>query len=240
MKPSTSILVTILLAVSLVSGGFAFWYYGEVTRAQGQVQLYVFNPKNKTPAYPNQKFDQDYVDDNIVTVSVPSAMYEEHLYWALEATSVNKSSLFGLVLSTTLQPGDFLRARDFVDQPSDILARRIKDGNRAFSIPIAPDSAVANFLEPGSFVDVFLAVQKDDGSVGSELLLNKVELLAVDEYISAEAYVEDGRPTYRTLTVQAKIADVRNYLEQSATSRLPVFVALRCTGGGEDMPCNEP
>ena len=89
-------------------------------------------------------------------------------------------------------------------------------------------------------MDVFLSIQNDEGSVRSELLLENVELLAVDEYISADAYVEDGRPSYRMLTVQAKVADVRNYLEQSATSRLPVFVVLRCTGGGEDTPCNEP
>ena len=231
MKISLPIKLGAYALIVLISAGFAYNYYTEVTEAQRTVIKLAYDPNASSPLQPGVVIDKAVLDQ-MKNVELPEDIANGQLGWALTSTPANRLALEGLVISTMLQPGDFLRAEDFVRRAGDILARRVDPGSRAFSVAVNPGAAVETFLSPGSRVDVIHTSLDEEEQASSTVLLENVSLLAVGRFQSEAEYVEAGRPTYASVTVQAPVAEIQDFLNIIEALRGQVTVVLR-------NPCDE-
>ncbi|KAJ55875.1 hypothetical protein ACMU_08895 [Actibacterium mucosum KCTC 23349] len=230
MQMTKSRLISIYLGIAIIAGLAAATYYQKVTEAQQTVRKLALAA---TPFEPLPKGTE--VNDDIISkfriITLPANVANSQLDWAMAGSRANVESLRGLVLKTDLQPGDFLRAEDFVDQSNNVLSLSVNEGKRAFSIPVRPGSAVGIFLTPGAQVDVLHTTLTQDERSETATLLEDVTLMAVGDFQSEAAFVQAGRPTYTSITVQANPDQIANFLNRTEASRGQLTVVLRKAAG---------
>ena len=128
----------------------------------------------------------------------------------------------------TMEPGEVILQSKVTKfgQPATV-ASRLKKGMRAFTINVDVTTGVSGFLQPGDEVDVYWT-GNIQGQQTTKLLLEKVELIAIDQIADADL----AQPTVaRTVTVEVSPIVVASLAQARTSGRLSL--ALR----GEKRKC---
>ena len=194
--------VVTMLGISALCGVLAAWYAGVWLN---DVQNVSQQPVTETPAMAtvlvasrDVEFGSIFDESMISAVEMPADQLPKGVITAIEEVT-GKFALRPFVEGEWLIPdrlGDSLL--------TGLLAARIAPGKRAVSVSVDADavSGVAGFVMPGDRVDV-LSIYPDthnSNSFGSELLLQNMHVLAVDQ----QTFSKDGHPSLmNTVTFEA-------------------------------------
>ncbi len=119
----------------------------------------------------------------------------------------------------TMEPDELVLATKVTRFGQDAgVASRLNSGMRAFTIQVDVTTGVSGFLNPGDRVDVYwTGAINDRGQQGSKLILENVELIAVDQISDSDA----RRPVVaRTITVEVTPSVVAVLATGQSTGRL--------------------
>lgn len=165
-------------------------------------------------------------DIEAFTIHISADQSADDFAFMLNYTDTFKTALTGRTVTQTLMPGTFLEARFFAASPPEAFAQRIAPYNRAFSISVTGSASVMNFIVPGSRVDVFGTLSNPPGAPRADVLLEAVQVMAIDDITSLND-LEDGSLQTRSITVQAPPDVIETYLEKLERLEGSALVTLR-------------
>jgi len=228
----------IYACAALFAFGAAFYYYQDVTRMTETVSKLRLVTEEGAVIGAGTEIDEAFLDTNVVSQIVPAALADE-FRWALDDTPANRMNLVGQAFTRDVPGGTFLDRTLFFENPEGAFARRIREGHRAFSIPVESDRAVENFIEPGSRVDVMGTFEQPAGGLEARHLLRNVEVMAVGTFASRGEYARAEAPGYNSVTLQAPSDTVSAFVAESALALGDLVLVLRnpcegatdCVGG---------
>jgi len=206
-KLKTRIIGAILAVVLAVAGGIAIFAYvrgADARAAEGAelIEAYVVT-EQVAQGTPAEAVEDQLEIDNIPRNAVP------------EDAVTDLSDLEGLVTSTTLLPGDILRAARFVD-PADAAAGGIAvpEGMQLVSFTLPADRVVGGEVGPGDRIGLVGTVDPDEPG-GEEDVINPVTSFAFH-----------GVLVTRIQGVQLTDPETGEETDQSSEARLMVTIAL--------------
>jgi len=94
----------------------------------------------------------------------------------LDGYQTGTAALAGQVALTTIYPGEQIIASKFGTTPASVSALPIPDGKVAISVNLTDPARVAGFVNPGSYVAIFMN-GTEGGQPYSRLLLPKVQVI---------------------------------------------------------------
>ena len=211
---------------AMLSFGVAWYYYGEVTERTATVAKLRLAVEDGLVIAPGRAVDAEFIEEFIVSQPIPRALADEFA-WALDDNPVTRINLIGRTFGQEVTSGSFLQGAHFFVPQQDDFARRIRPGNRALSIPVSGDRAVSNFIQPGARVDVLGTYKQGQDSYATRLILQNVEVMAVDGIDSRGEYAALDNRDYTSVTVQAAAAEVERFLADAEASSGDLTLVLR-------------
>jgi pilus assembly protein CpaB len=134
------------------------------------------------------EWPKDAVSPNFITEEMDPKGTETFL-GSIARVAVNKGE--PVTLARMVKPGD-----------KSFLAAILRPGFRAVALPVSGETAAGGFILPGDTVDVMLTrkIEATSGTatisrVESQVLLENVRVLAVDQAFAPPKPAEDGKPT---------------------------------------------
>lgn len=222
---------------AILAFGAAWYYYQDVSEQTATVRKLRLVAEDGLVIKAGTEVDEDFIKEFIVSQELPRSLADE-FQWALDDTPATRINLRDRVFGQDVQSGSFLQRAHFFVAQENAFARRIREGNRAFSIPVKAGHAVENFITPGARVDVIGTFGAIGETVVSRLVLENVEVMAVGEIDSRGEYETQDRPDYDSVTLQVRAEDVERYLAEAAAMtgdptlvlRNPCENAVDCVG----------
>jgi Flp pilus assembly protein CpaB len=231
----------IYACAALLALGAASYYHQTVSSMTETVPKLRLATQDGGMVGQGTRIDEDFLQERVVTQTIPAALAED-FRWVLDDTPANRRNLLGQAFTRDVPAGSFLDRTLFFDDPEGAFARRIREGYRAFSIPVEDERAVSNFIEPGSRVDVVGVFEASPGVLETRLLLENVEVMAVGTFASRGEYTSAEAPGYDSVTLQARSAQVAEFISVSAGAlgdlvlmlRNPCEMAEDCVGQSQE------
>lgn len=157
--------------------------------------------KQTIPAY------TEITEDMVETMEYPESAVAPNAVLELE-NAVGCKTLVEISAQEILMSNHLLNAEDIAGG----LALMLDDGMRAMSVRVDSVTGVSNLLKVGNRVDVIvvLAVSEDDGEANDDLannesvakmLLENIEVVALDTALIGNSIDDDGKPYYTTVTL---------------------------------------
>lgn len=122
--------------------------------------------------------------------------------------------IVGKRVNQDIPAGSLLQYKYFSDSPETRFSDQIDKNKRALTIPVSQTSSVANFIAPGSRVDVIGTMTFEDksGAEGEALevtktLLQNVRVIAVGKNTSRQNYLKNQDKAYSTVTLEVTPID---------------------------------
>ena len=148
-------------------------------------------------------------------------------------------SVIGMVLSSDVYAGEQIVSERLVrmgetESRSNTLAYVIEPGMRAVTINVTPSTGGGNLVKPGNHVDVIMNYAypekstngQDDVKVeASRLLLQDVQVLAVDAILSKDGATAEGYTTITLMVTPEQVTEV-SFAEYTANLRVVLRSAL--------------
>ena len=117
--------------------------------------------------------------------------------------------IYGKRVNQDVPAGELLQYKFFSDAPETRFAEQIDKDKRAITIPVSQTSSVANFVAPGSRVDIIATMTfKDKTDADNEALevtktlLQNIRVIAVGNTISRQNYLKNQSGGYGTVTLE--------------------------------------
>lgn len=211
---------------ALLAFGAAWYYYQDVSEQTATITKLRFKAEDGVIIEAGTVIDDDFIKEHIVSQKLPLSLASE-FGWALDDSQSTRINLRDRVLGQDVSAGAFLQRAHFFVAQQEAFARRIKDGYRAFSIPVESNRAVENFITPGSHVDVIGTFEIAPDTMVSKRLLENVEVMAVGEIDSRGEYEKQDRPAYNSVTLQAKAEAMEAYLAEAENVEGSLTLVLR-------------
>ncbi|MCI3926852.1 Flp pilus assembly protein CpaB [Paenibacillus sp. TRM 82003] len=135
----------------------------------------------------------------------------------------------GMLASADIVAGEAILSHRLKDEKEEALfvSRKVKEGKRAVSVGVNFVQTVSNLIEPEDYVDVIASKPGADDTMITELLFEKVRVLAVGrrmiETEEGELYVEYSAVTLeldRDQTVRVVNADENGNIQLTLHSRV--------------------
>lgn len=214
----------VYILAALFSFAAAFYYYQEVdakTEAVAKLRLKI---EDGLVIEKGTVLTERFFDEFVVRQMIPATLASE-FEWAIPDTPTARQNLLNQTFTRDVEGGNFLERTQFFVAPESAFALRIEPGFRAFPVRVSPSTAVEKFIVPGSRVDVMGTFEIDEENSETRILLQNVEVMAVGAYASRGEYQRAEEPNYNTVTLQAPIQDVVQFLsELEHTSADPVLI----------------
>lgn len=118
----------------------------------------------------------------------------------------DSSQIIGEYTKETIYANEGFNSNKFLDKDGNELSLKIDSEHRAISISVTGDSGVADLLKPGDCVDIiaYIAEKKDGETIVNpdiaKIILQNIELLAVDKQLNREDSVSDTKGDEETTT----------------------------------------
>ncbi len=140
------------------------------------------------------------------------------------------ASLTGRVMRHPVSAGDPIFKSALLPEGSAAgLISMITDGHRAVSVKVDAVIGVAGFIKPGTRVDVLATLRREDNTRFSQVVLQDVKVLAVDQTLEE---ADDGDPDLvNVVTLEVKPIDAERLIHSAHEGRLQL--ALRNPGDEE-------
>lgn len=177
----------------------------------------------------------------IATTNIPiNATITEEMLMVAEMPSeavmsdaiLSIESVVGQTVNSTVYAGDQLRACRLVqygDPESGTLSYIVKEGMRAISINVTDIEGVSGMLKPGNHIDLIAQYETETGAVdeggipikeqAARIILQNVEILAVDAYMTPAGAPSDVMYTKLTLSVTPEQAIELSFVDNLGTIR---------------------
>lgn len=199
--------------VGVLMTGLAFLVGTETCRAeQKEEKVKVLIAKQTIPQYTFIK-EQDRAT-LFDEVEVPKIAVSED---AILAERFNED-VKERTLLVRLSKGKYLAKSDLSGMLQKRLEHLLKEGERAFSIKVAPESAVGGYVMPGDKVDVIATFTRDRENAFAGIVLEAVEVLAVFGEVGKDDSLE--RADSITLRLKPEEVLILAYYADSGTLRL--------------------
>lgn len=222
---------------ALIAFGTAYYYYSDVSAQTATVKKLRLVAEDGVVFKAGTQIDQAFIDKYLISQDIPEMLAEE-FSWALDDTRMARFHISERVLGQDVASGSFLQRSFFSLTQENAFARRIKPGYRAVSIPVEANRAVENFILPGARVDVIGAFEVSQNEFVSEILLENVEVMAVEDIDTRGEFESRDRPEYDSVTLMAKASLVAEYVAkaESVSGALTLLLRNPCE---EETSCNE-
>jgi len=140
------------------------------------------------------------------------------------------ADLAGRVLRLPVGAGDPIFASALLPEGSAAgLISMIESGHRAVSVKVDAVVGVAGFIKPGTRVDVLATLRRDDNTRFSQVVLQDVKVLAVDQTLEE---ANAGEPkVVNVVTLEVKPLEAKRLIHSAHEGRLQL--ALRNPGDEE-------
>ena len=226
--------IVIMLLVGIAIAGFAgFIAVNQMASQDRELQTLREENKKIVPVKPvyvaarQLSYGQTLTLEDVTTFDWP----ENNL---IEGSFLTEEDLFGnnepedrRIVLKSMDPGDVITVNRVTDKGQDAgLVSRLKTGTRAFTLSVNFVAGAAALLRPGDTVDVYWTGTGQDGGTVTRLLLDGIELLAIDQ--NTDENQRTGAA--RTITVAVDPATVGTIVQAQETGKLQV--SLR--GIGDD------
>lgn len=199
---------------ALLAFGVAYSYYKDVATQTAIMRKLRLVAEDGLVIRSGTVIDEAFLEKFVVSQEMPQ-MLEGEFLWALDDNAATRINLRGRVFGQDVPAGSFLQRAQFFVTQENSFARRIKPGNRAFSIPVEARRAVEKFIAPGARVDVIGTFEVGQNEFVSKRLLESIEVMAVGEVDSRGEYENQDRPDYNSVTLQAPVDDVVRFLAEA-------------------------
>ncbi len=215
------------LLAAMLSFGVGFYYFQQVAAQTATVSKLRLVAEDGLIITKGTVVDDAFIDQYVVSQPMPQAL-EDTFGWALDDSPITLINLRGRTFGQDVPSGSFLQRAHFFLAPQEAFARRIRPGNRAFSIKIEEARAVENFINPGARVDVIgTFVADDEVTIYTRRLLENAEVMAVGAFDNSGAFRGQDNPEYSSVTLQAAAPVVEAYLAQEVLSVNDMTLVLR-------------
>lgn len=189
MKPKTMILMVVAVACGLGASIMTSRLLADRKTEDAEPQVPVLVAKVKVPGWvpikePEKKFE---VKNYPVSLAPRGAIGEVE---KLKSTKLNKS----------ITEGHLLNEADLLSKEQQSIEAQLLPGQRATSIKVNAQSAVAGFVLPGSRVDIVMTT-RGNNKASTKTILQHVLVMAVDN--TSERNVETKSIMGQTVTVAA-------------------------------------
>jgi Flp pilus assembly protein CpaB len=189
--------------------------------------------------------------DMLQTEEVPER-FRSFTKLAISDSQESRAWIDGRPVTRDVAPGTLLLHEHFADEPRERFPARIATHKRAIAIPVTAASAVNYFIEPGSRVDILGTFESADqqpvavpgpGDAGSaphtltipslkrttvtKTILQNVRVLAVGRAVTRGNYLELGRDSFSTVTVEVSGEDAEKLLFAISQVRGGLTLVLR-------------
>jgi Flp pilus assembly protein CpaB len=223
---------------ALFAFGTAFYYYQDVSAKTATVSKLRLASEDGLVIGEGTTIDDEFLSTMLVSQRIPAALAED-FRWALDDTPTIRANLRGEVFTRDVPGGAFLDRTLFFASSEGAFVRRIREGHRAFSIPVAADRAVENFIAPGSRVDIMGTFELPGDLLETRVLLENVEIMAVGTFATRGDYERAEAPGYSSVTLQATTEAIRVFLGEAEAAMGDLVLVLRnpcedasdCVGG---------
>ena len=211
---------------AMLAFGVAWFYYREVATQTATMHKLRLVAEDGLVIRAGTEIDDAFIDKYLVSQEMPLVLAED-FRWALDDNAATRINLRGRVFGQDVPSGSFLQRAQFFLTQENAFARRIRPGNRAFSIPVEPNRTVEKFISPGARVDVIATYEVSQTEARSKRLLENIEVMAVGEVDSRGEYETKDRPDYNSVTLQAPAGDVERFLAEAETATGALTLVLR-------------
>lgn len=211
---------------AILAFGVAYFYYNEVTAQTATMQKLRLAAEDGLVIRQGTVIDDEFIERYVVSQDLPQMLADEFI-WALDDNAATRINLRGRVFGQDVPAGSFLQRAQFFVSQENAFARRIKPGNRAFSIPVEAARTVEKFISPGARVDVIGTFEISQTESVARLLLENIEVMAVGEIDSRGEFEAQDRPDYNSVTLQAPAAEVERFLGEAENTSAALTLVLR-------------
>ncbi|QDU99207.1 Flp pilus assembly protein CpaB [Lignipirellula cremea] len=200
---------TLLLAIMAVLFGLLGAF---IVKSQLAVQRQVAAPAAKPVVVPRAsanllKGREVTLGDVVLMQMTPQQMKDAGLTGGFMSSP---QQIIGRVLKQDHAQGSTFTSADFYPEGTGPdIGEMLEPGQRAVTVPVEVDAAVAGFARPGTYVDVlFRADEKEEWDLPETTitLLERVKVLALNEHTFAGAHGDDDTDVKVTLAVSAEDA----------------------------------
>lgn len=162
------------------------------------------------------RYGMPLLPEDVKVVDWPVKASPENVFASLEDVLGPDGSKPRAIVRT-IEPGEAILSTKVTEFGQDAgISMRLQKGMRAFTILVDMSSGVSGFLQPGDSVDIFWS-GKDKGQPITRLILEKIEIIAIDQTTDEEL----GRPTVaRTVTVAVDPRTVAALAQAQGTGKL--------------------
>ncbi len=164
-------------------------------------------------------------EDMLMLVDIPTEA-------VMSDAALSMESIIGQTVNSTIYAGDQIRACRLVqygDPESGTLSYIVQEGMRAISINVTDVEGVSGMLKPGNHIDLIAQYETETGAVddsgvpikeqAARIILQNVEILAVDAYMTPAGAPSDVLYTKLTLSVTPEQAVELSFVDNLGTIR---------------------
>ncbi len=216
---------------AVLAFGAAYYYYQDVSSQTATVSKLRLVGEDGAVFKAGTEIDDAFLEEHIISQSLPLSLADD-FGWALDDNLATRVNLKGRVFGQDVAVGSFLQRTQFFVTQENAFARRIAPGFRAISIPVETSRAVENFIMPGARVDVIGAFEVSQNQYVSEILLENVEVMAVEDIDSRGEFETRDRPDYDSVTLMVEAELATNFVGRSESVSGSLTLVLR-------NPCEE-
>lgn len=135
---------------------------------------------------------------------------------AIEKIDANNSNLVAL---QTLQPGQLLLNANFGNSVANTGALTIPDGQLAVTVSLSDPAKVANFLQPGSEISIFVTGQSNNSKF-TQVLIPRAQVLAIGNEVVPAAPGASFTAASPLITVAVTPTQAKRLIHASQTLSL--------------------
>ena len=197
----TRILALLLAVVVMIMMAIILLPKEQTNEPVEEAKKTVVIAKQTIPAY------AEITEDMVETMEYPESAVAPNAVMALE-DAIGCRTLVEISAQETLMSNHLLKAEDIAGG----LALLLDDGMRAMSVRVDNVTGVSNLLKVGNKVDVIVVLtvpededNENDDFVNDEsvakMLLENIEVVALDTALIGNSLDDDGKPYYTTVTL---------------------------------------
>jgi pilus assembly protein CpaB len=223
----------IVLSIALLCGLAAAWLAARhIDHLAAEVEAELAEPYDKRPVLVAQTAltaGEALSADDVAVRSMPKT------YTHAQALGRDGwSRIAGRILQQPLEPGDPILPAMLRQDEHTRLSELVSTGDRALTIPVPGEQAIAGLLRPGDRVDLLLTYRRD-GQQTTTTLLSDVVILATGPHLQgAGSGPAPGQLGYSELTVAVAHAEAVRVTQALAVGE--ISVVLRSDKDDRSMP----
>jgi len=225
MKSKGKKVLVIAIVLSLVTTYLAYIYLTRLEDASSNTEyINIIVATRDIP--PRTVIEEDMIRE----IRVPK---DNYIINAIQ----NKEEILGKYSKALIVEGEVIPRARLIEEKEKDLALRIPKNKVATSISVNEISGVADLLKPGDYVDIFITLDEisiDNGNTStiypkiSKLLLQNIEILAVEKELNRSEGQRLESPANYSLTLAVSIGDAEKLALAEDMGRIKL--ALRPQG----------